>query len=99
MAQMLYTRGWGVNLRRVLLPMDAFQIGYRFHYVLDEVDTDSNGNAAFSIWPSLRETPSDGTALNFNQPKGLFRFAKNDRSWMRRVGEMTDMSFQLTEYR
>ena len=75
----LVTAGWAVSKARILLPGCYLQIGYRLHMVLQTVSSDSGGNATINVWPSIREQPTDASAINFNAPKGLFRLADNAR--------------------
>jgi hypothetical protein len=77
----LYTRGWKASQFRLLLPGDYLQLGHRLHMVVDAVNSDSSGNAAISIWPSIRDTTSDGESIVLNNCTGLFRLATNDRKW------------------
>ncbi len=95
----LYSRGWTPNRFRLLLPGDALQVGYRLHRVLEQVNSDANGDAAISIWPSLREVPADGQQIILNNPQGLFRLAANKRTWQTSAAFQTTMSIQFTEYR
>lgn len=95
----LFSRGWTPSKYRLLLPGTNIQIGYRLHRVLDQVNSDANGDAAISIWPSLREVPADGTPITLSNPSGLFRLAKNQRGWQTSVESLTTMSLNLTEYR
>jgi hypothetical protein len=97
--QTLYTRGWTSNKFRLLLPGDYLQIGYRLHRVLDAVNSDANGKAAISIWPSLREVPTDGEQIILNNPVGLFRLATNKRQWSSDPSGLTRISFPILEYR
>ena len=80
MATSITTKGWKGSTFRQLLPGDYIQIGYRLHTVLYQVDSDASGNATISIWPSLREALTDGTAIIMHKPVGLFRLASNTRS-------------------
>lgn len=75
----LGTTGWLPNTLKVLRAGDRFQIGYRYHRVVEDVNSDSSGNAQLPIWPSLREQPTAGTKLVLSLPKGLFRLATNVR--------------------
>ena len=76
------TKGWKAGTYRQLLPGDYIQIGYRLHRVLEQANSDANGNTSFAIWPSLREPLSDRTTIILNAPKGLFRLASNSRSML-----------------
>jgi len=99
MTTVLYTRGWTPSKFRLLLPGTNIQIGYRLHRVLDPVNSDTNGDATISIWPSLREVPPDGTPIILSNPSGLFRLAKNLRGWQTAVDTLTTLSLNLVEYR
>lgn len=99
MTTTLFTRGWTENAFRLLLPGDNIQVGFRLHRVLDQVNSDANGDASISIWPSLREVPVDGSSIILNKPAGLFRLAKNTRDWQIGLGLVTTLSFQVTEFR
>lgn len=81
MSTTLYTRGWTHSQFRLLMPQDYLQIGQRLHMVVDQVNSDSSGNAAISIFPSIRDTVTDGQSIILNNCTGLFRLAGNDRKW------------------
>jgi hypothetical protein len=93
----LYTRGWEPSTFRLLLPGSYLQIGYRLHMCLDVVDSDAGGNASFSIWPSIREQPADGTPITLANTVGLFRLAMNTRQWSYDVAQLYGISFRATE--
>jgi hypothetical protein len=95
----LYTSGWTPNIFGLLLPDDLIQIGYRLHSVLDIVSSDSNGQASFEIWPSLREDVAATTPIITGNPQGLFRLANNKRNWSKDYTQLTHLSFPISEYR
>jgi hypothetical protein len=97
--QTLFTRGWTASRFRLLLPGDYLQVGFRLHRVLDAVTSDASGKAAISIWPSLREVPTDGQSIVLNKPQGLWRLATNKRTWSSDYTGLTRLSFQIMEYR
>lgn len=97
--QTLFTKGWTPSKSRLLVPGDYLQVGFRLHRVLDPVDSDGSGKAAVSIWPSLREVPTDGETIVLNNPVGLFRLASNKRTWSEDYTGLTRLSFQAQEYR
>jgi len=99
MGQAIGTKGWTASHAGVLRRGDYIQTGYRWHRVLDDVDSDSSGKALIPIWPSLREIPTDSSAIVTSNTKGLFRLAQNKRTWSSDVTRLTRMSFQLMEYR
>jgi hypothetical protein len=93
----LYTRNWTPSIYRQLLPGDYLQVGYRLHMAVAEVDSDSSGNAAISICPSLRETPADGTTIKLVNTQGIFRFTNNQRQWHTTVDRLSQFSLQARE--
>lgn len=95
----LPTAGWATSRANLLLPGDYIQVGYRLHRVLDPVNSDANGKASIAICPSLREIPQSGQLLVTQQPKGLFRLANNNNSWSADFTKLTNLSFQIAEYR
>lgn len=99
MSETLGTKGWTVSKSGVLKKGDYLQLGYRLHRCLDDVDSDGSGNALIPIWPSLREQPNDGDAVNVATPMGIFSLATNDRAWSGDVTRMTRLSVALQEYR
>lgn len=80
-SQFLDTKGWTPSATGVLKRGDQFQIDYRLYQVLNDVNADSSGKATLSIWPSLREQPTDSGALTTTNSKGLWRLAKNARGY------------------
>jgi hypothetical protein len=99
MSQTLGIKGFTASAAGVLLRGDWIQFGFRFHRVLDDVDADGSGKATIPIWPSIREVPTDGGAIVTTNPKGLFRLANNQRTWSADVKRLTQLSFQIQEYR
>ena len=99
MTQTLGTKGWTASSTGVLLRGDYIQVGYRLHVVLDTVNSDSSGKATIPIWPSLREIPTDSSALVTSNCTGLFRRAVNKGTWGADVTRLTRLSVQLMEYR
>ena len=72
------TRNWSASVTSLLLAGDYIQIGYRMYKVLDNVTSDSSGNATLNIWPNLRDLPADGTTIQTRNCKGLFRLKSNN---------------------
>lgn len=99
MSQTLATSGWATSTSGLLLPGDYIQIGVRLHRVLDNVESDSSGNATFNIWPSLREVPTTGISVITSNTQGLFRLATNQRKFSLDYTRLTHLSFQFREYR
>jgi hypothetical protein len=49
----------------------------RLHKVLIEAASDANGKATLDIWPRLRESPPDFSALILTDAKGTFRLRES----------------------
>ena len=112
MATTLSTRGWKPNTNGHLLPGDYLQIGTtptlatagqpglcRYHRVCEQVNSDGNGNATITVWPSLREATTDGEVIILNNPRGLFRLASNDSSMLSTETRLSSVSLQIVEAR
>ena len=99
MALTLNTKGWLPNAFRLLLPGDQLQLGNRLHRVLDVVNSDANGNAAITLWPSIREATADGDPIILNNPQGLWRLAENRRSVLSDETRLSGISFKCMEAR
>ena len=99
MSQQLGTNNWTPSSTGVLLAGDYIQIGYRLHRVLTDASSDSSGNALLNIWPSLREQPSNMTAVVTSNTVGLWRLASNQRTWSVDYTKLTRLSFPILEYR
>lgn len=95
----LVTRGWTPSAQRLLLPGQQFQIGYRLYMACEVVNADSSGNATITTWPSLRETPVDGTAIVLKAPQGLFRLQSNRRAVQWSPRQLTTVSLPCVEAR
>jgi hypothetical protein len=99
MSQTLGIKGFTPSATNVLARNDYIQVGYRLYGVLNNVNADSSGNATVSIWPSIRETPTDSGAIITENTMGLFRLANNKRTWSANETRLTSLSFQIQEYR
>jgi hypothetical protein len=83
--------GTGANC---LLPGDFIQIGYRLYRNLS---TYNGGAATLSIWPPIRESPLDATAVVTSNTKGLFRLKSNTRGWSINKARHYGISFDIVE--
>ena len=99
MTNSLATAGWKASTNGVLLAGDRFQVGYRLYMVCDTVNSDASGNATITVWPSLRETPPDGTSLVLTKPAGLFRLKDNRRSIHWSPSQLNTISIPAVEAR
>lgn len=77
--------GCSPNVNGFLLPGDYIQIGSasaaHLYKVLTSVDTDNSGGATVDIWPNLRSSPADDTAVITDNTKGRFRLRENVQQW------------------
>lgn len=67
------------------------------HKVLQDVDTNSSGEATLEIWPYLRSSPTTGSTVVINNPQGRFRLAANEVSWNISDAELYGISFAAME--
>ena len=97
----LATRGWTPDALGVLLADDRFQLGAaattRLHKALLDVDADATGRATLEIWPSLRESPTDGAPLVVQDAKGLFALTGIDHSTVRSDRNLVQTTLSLKE--
>lgn len=99
---MIATRGWTPNYE-VLNPGDYIQIGYRLYLIVGPPDAgyvaDADGKCTLEIWPSLREALTDGVAITFVDPQGMFRLQDNERQYSAAAGKPYALSFKAVEAR
>lgn len=78
----LVTAGWTAGQTGILKAGDYIQIGtYNLHVVLKDANSDGSGNATFDIWPRIRTSPANGSAIVISSPKCLFRLADSNTGW------------------
>ena len=51
------------------------------HKVLQDVDTNGSGEATLEIWPGVRNSLVDNSAVVTSSAKGLFRLSSNTQAW------------------
>lgn len=67
------------------------------HKALQDVNTDSSGDAAIDLWPALREDIPDDTAVVITAAKGLFRLADSRPRWTLQNGIIAAVTFSIIE--
>lgn len=81
----LITDGWTPSVNGILKAGDYIQIGSaaaaKLHKVLDDVDTDSGGNATLTLWPAIRTPLADDSQIIISDAKGVFRLSSNSQSF------------------
>ena len=81
----LITDGWTTSTTGILKAGDYIQLGTndssRLYKVLDDVNSDSDGNATLTLWPDLRSAPADNAAITVSGAKGAFRLSTSQQDW------------------
>jgi len=67
------------------------------HKVLDDVDTNSSGEATLTIWPDLRSSPADDAAVVVSNAKGVFRLTTSATDWQINNAGFYSMAFGASE--
>lgn len=97
----LATRGWSASVTGILKAGDYIQLGSgaatRLHQVIEDADSDAGGLASLTLWPDLRDSPADGTAIVIQSPKGAFRQTANDSGWSTDNRGLTEITLSLME--
>lgn len=97
----LNVRGFTANVIGILRAGDYIQLGSggsaRLHTVLLDSDSDSQGRVTLDIWPRLRASPANGSAVITRNPVGLWRLASSDTAWMREPAFQTGIRFSAVE--
>lgn len=97
----LLTDGWTPSIAGILKAGDWIQLGSasstRLHKVLDDVNSDSGGNATLQIWPALRSSPADNATITVNNAKGRWRLSSNDINYNIEAGKIYGMTFACME--
>ena len=92
----LITDGWP-NSTLVLKEADVIQIGAgataELKRVTADATTNGSGQVTIDIWPQIRTSPGDNTAIVTSSPKGLFRLSDNRRGW--KVNEAIHFGIQF----
>lgn len=70
---------------------------YRLHKALQDVSTDSSGNAIIPIWPNLRESPADNQAVVVSGALGQFRLQNSYTEWSIDQASVYSQSFAIVE--
>jgi hypothetical protein len=97
----LITDGWTTSTTGILKAGDYIQLGIgldsKLHKVLDDVNSNSSGEATLTLWPDLRSAPADNLAITVSGAKGLFRLATNLSDWDVNEASIYGMTFPARE--
>jgi hypothetical protein len=77
----LITDGWTVSTTGILKAGDYIQIGNYMYKVLNDANSDGSGDATLDIWPNLRSSPADNTAITVANCTTLVRLTSNVSEW------------------
>ncbi|MDQ2950161.1 MAG: hypothetical protein M3Y27_30195 [Acidobacteriota bacterium] len=77
-----------------LLPGDWMQIGLRLYRNLSVYN---GGSQTLSIFPQVRESPLDKTAVAVLNTTGMFRLKANKRSWSVTTARVYGIQFDIEE--
>lgn len=93
--------GLPTSVTGYLLAGDYIQLGSgstaRLYKVLEDVDTNASGEATLNLWPNLRSSPTDGSAVAVSDAKGMFRLSTNDATWVINREGLYSISFAAVE--
>jgi len=64
-----------------LMAGDYIQSSTRYHKVLEDANSDATGTVTLNIWPDLRGSPADNSAVIVANAVGLFRLSSNTQTW------------------
>lgn len=99
--QDLITNGWTAGVTGILLKGDMIQLGTgvdaHLHKVLEDVNSDGGGSATLTLWPNLRESPVDASAIAVSSAKGLFALMSNAMEWSTSIAIHYGISFVALE--
>lgn len=97
----LITSGWTPSITGILKAGDWIQLGTasatRLHKVLADVNSDGSGVASLDIWPNLRSSPANSSAVVINSAKGQWRLAANEHNYSIEVGNIYGITFACVE--
>lgn len=97
----LQTDGWQINRTNIMSAGDWLQLGTganaRLHKVLQGANSNASGEATLLIWPALRTSPADNSAVVVQNPVGLFALADNAQEWSIDEARIYGLSFSAVE--
>lgn len=98
----LNVRGAAVGVSNWAVAGDYLQLQQsgapqRIYKILQNASTDGSGNASLAIFPNIRETVSDGTAIVTSNCQGSFRLQDNTVKWKVDKNKVYTISFKAKE--
>jgi hypothetical protein len=93
--------GAPVNQTDYLKAGDYMQVGSgssrQLFKVLADVSTDSSGQASVDVWPNVRTSIANNSAVTVESTKGLFRLSGNEQSWNINEASIYGINFSAME--
>jgi len=93
--------GLPTSVTGYLKAYDTIQLGTgtgtRLHRVINDVDSDSGGNATIDIWPNLRASPANNAAIVVSGGAGHFRLDSPISSWGIDGSDLYHLAFSISE--
>jgi hypothetical protein len=97
----LVTSGWTSSTTGIMKAGDWIQLGSasatRLYKVLEDANSDGSGYATLSIYPNLRQSPSNGASVVITNPKGQWRLATNEHNYSIDIGKIYGITFACVE--
>lgn len=100
--EVLITDGWTASQAGIVKAGDYLQLQasgapQRLYKVLADANSDGSGNATFDIFPRIRETIPDNTAIVTATARGTFRLLNNQQDWDIDEALVYGIEFQAVE--
>jgi len=93
--------GLPTSVTGYLLAGDYIQLGSgstaRLYKVLQDVNSNASGQATLNLWPNLRTSPTDNSAVVVSNARGVFRLSANDATWSVNNAGLYSISFAAME--
>lgn len=92
----LLSDGWNASVK-VLSLGDYITVGDELKLVLADVVSDATGNASIFIGPQLRNSPTDASAIEVENPYGIFRLTDQSNGVKRKPAFNNDIDLEFVE--
>jgi hypothetical protein len=93
--------GLPTSVTGYLLAGDYIQLGSgstaRLYKVLQDVNSNASGEATLNLWPNLRTSPTNNSAVVVSNARGVFRLSANDATWSVNNAGLYSISFAAME--
>ena len=76
---------------------DYVQIGRHLHKVLQDVDTNADGEATLELWPSVRFPIANNSEIITSNPVGRFRLNSGAQDWSIDTASVYGITFAAVE--